>query len=79
MALKFFTSLPPEAHAALRQIETFGSSHDFKELAREITRTLLDSQYKIAHQKIMEHMKVDGLDKLETEDDIVVAAIALTR
>jgi hypothetical protein len=79
MALKFFTSLPPEAHTSLRQIEAFGSSDDLKELAREITRTMLHAEYKIVTQKIMEHMTVDGLDKLETEDDILQEAVSLTR
>jgi predicted transcriptional regulator len=78
MALKFFISLPPEARVALWQIEAFASTDDFEELTRELTRILLHTQYKMAHQRIMEQMKVDNLEQIETEEDILQAGIALT-
>lgn len=78
MALKFFVRLPKEAHDALRQIEALGSSADFEEVTREITRVLLHTQYEVAHRQIMDHMKVENLDQLESEDDILNAAIDLT-
>jgi len=40
---------------------------------------MLNTEYKIVTQKIMEHMTVDGLDKLETEDDLLEEAVSLTR
>ncbi len=79
IALKFFVCLTPEARAALWQIEALASPADFEEITREITRTLLHAQYKVAHRQIMAHMKVDNLDQMETEDDILEAAVALTR
>ena len=30
-------------------------------------------------EQVMNHLKVEGLDQLETEDDILAAAVALTR
>jgi hypothetical protein len=78
MALKFFAYLPAEARAALWQLEGMGSNADF-EVSREITRILLHVQYKVAHRQIMDHMQFENLDQLETEDDILEAAVALTR
>jgi len=79
MALKFFVGLPPEARSAWMQIEALASPDDFEEINREITRTLLHIQHKIVHQQIMDHMNVENLDQLETEDDILSAAVTLTR
>ena len=79
MALKFFVGLPSEARSALMQIEALGSAADVEEAMREVARTLIHAQYKVAHQQVMEQMKVENLDQLETEDDILSAAAALTR
>jgi hypothetical protein len=79
MALKFFACLPPEARTVLWQLEGMGTTADFEEISREITRILLHTQYKVAHRQIMDHMKFENLDQLETEDDILEAAVALTR
>lgn len=77
MALKFFTYLPPEARAALWQLEGMGSTTDFEEISREITRILLHVQYKVAHRQIMDSMQLENLDQLETEDDILEVAVNL--
>lgn len=79
MALKLFVELPQEARAALWQIEALGSRADFEEVMQEIARTLLHAQYKVAHRQVIEQMKVENLEQLETEDDILSAAIDLTR
>jgi hypothetical protein len=39
---------------------------------------LLDSQYQLAHQKVIEEIKIDSLDSLETEEDLINLAIKLT-
>jgi DNA polymerase III delta prime subunit len=79
MALKFFVGLPKEARDALRQIEALGSPEDLEEIKREIAHTLLHVQYKVARRQMMEHAKVENLNQLETEDDILSAAVNLTR
>ena len=79
MALKFYVELPAEARAAWQEIEAIGSAAEREETLREITRTLLHAKYKLAYQQVMNHLKVEGLDQLETEDDILAAAVALTR
>lgn len=77
-ALKLFVHLPKEAHDALRQIEVLGSPEDFDGIARAITRTLLHAQYELAHRQVMDGMQVQNIDRLETEDDILNAALSLT-
>ena len=79
LALKFLVGLPPEARAALWQLSALGNEADWEEIARSITRTLLNAQYKVAHRQVREQMKLDHLESLETEDDILSAAVALTR
>lgn len=79
MALKFFTCLSPEARAVLWQLEGMVSSADLEEISREIMPILLDIQYKVAHRQIMDHMEFENLDQLETEDDILEAAVTITR
>ncbi|MBD2296696.1 DUF4926 domain-containing protein [Anabaena sphaerica FACHB-251] len=41
-------------------------------------RTLVDAQYEITHRQIMEQMKVDNLDEMESDDNILAAALKLT-
>lgn len=79
MALKLFVGLPTEARAALWQIEALGNDADLEEVMRELTRTLLHAQYKVAHRQVIEQMKVEDLGQLETEDEIFSAAVTLTR
>lgn len=78
MALKLFVELPPEARAALWQIEALGSPTDFEAVMQEIARTLLNAQYRVAHRQVTEQMQVENLAQIETEDDILSAAVDLT-
>lgn len=79
MALKLFVGLPTEARAALWQIEALGNDTDLEEVMDNITRTILHAQYKIAHRQVIEQMKVENLEALETEDEILSTAVNLTR
>ncbi|ACK73735.1 conserved hypothetical protein (plasmid) [Gloeothece citriformis PCC 7424] len=78
MALKLFVSLPKEAREALWQVKTLGNEQDWESLIKEITRTLLNVQYKLATQQVVEQMKVEELGNLESEDEILQAAVNLT-
>ena len=78
MALKFFVGLPAPARTAWCQIEALGDQADLETVAQEITRTLIDAQYKIAQRQVVEQMTVENSEQLETEDDLLDAAIALT-
>lgn len=78
MALKLFVKLSPEARTALWQIEALGSAAEFEETMQEIARTLLNAHYKVAHRQVVEQMKVENLEQIETEDDILSTAVDLT-
>ena len=64
---------------AYRDALAFDSPTDSKETVGDIKRNLLHEQYSTAHRQLMNHMKLEDLEQLETEDDILVAAVALTR
>lgn len=78
LALKFLAYLPTEAYTALQNIEEIASSEDWQKLSYLIARTLVDAQYEITHRQIIEHIKVDNLDDMESDDDILAAALKIT-
>ncbi|MGK7934667.1 MAG: hypothetical protein AB4206_02490 [Xenococcaceae cyanobacterium] len=78
MALKLFVSLPKEAREALWQIETIANGQDWESLMNEVTRTILNVQYKLASQQVIEQMKVEKLENLDSEDEILQTAVNLT-
>ena len=78
LALKFLPKLPAEAYAALQHIEVIASPEDWQKITYQIARTLVNAQYEITHRQIMEKMKVDNLDEMESDDDILAAALKLT-
>lgn len=78
LALKFLSLLPTEAYTALQNIEEIASSEDWQKLSYLIARTLVDAQYEITHRQIIEHIKVDNLDDMESDDDILAAALKIT-
>lgn len=78
MALKLFSVLPDEARTAWRQIETLGSPAEVEHTIAELTRTLLDAQYAIAHKQVVQELNTDNLGALDTEDEILAAAVSLT-
>jgi len=78
LALKFLPKLPAEAYTALQHIEIIASPEDWQKITYQIAHTLVDAQYEITHRQIMEQMKVDNLDKIESDDDILATALKLT-
>ncbi|MGB7414832.1 MAG: hypothetical protein WA902_11550 [Thermosynechococcaceae cyanobacterium] len=78
MALKLFSVLPDEARTAWRKIETFGSPADLEQAIADITRILLNAQSAIATQQVAQEINTESLKALETEDDILASALALT-
>ena len=50
-----------------------------KKLDLEYKRSLVHDKRMLTHTLIMQHMKVENLEQLETEEDILAAAVALTR
>ncbi|BAZ85706.1 hypothetical protein [Dolichospermum compactum] len=76
--MKFLPKLPAEAYASLQHIEVIASPEDWQKITYQIARTLVNAQYEITHRQIMEKMKVDNLDEMESDDDILAAALKLT-
>ncbi|MEA5617662.1 hypothetical protein VB711_07405 [Cronbergia sp. UHCC 0137] len=78
LASNFLPKLPAEAYTALQHIEIIASPEDWQKITYQIARTLVNAQYEITHRQIMEQMKVDNLDEMESDDDILAAALKLT-
>jgi len=78
IALKFFVKLPMSARQAWYQIEALGDEADQERAIALITQLLIDERYSLLQNKVIEEMKIDLIGELETEDDIVNAAVKLT-
>jgi hypothetical protein len=76
--LQFSAHLPAEAYTALLHREVIASPQDWRRVTHEIARILVYAQYKVTHGQIMEQMKLDNLDEIESDDDILAAALKLT-
>jgi hypothetical protein len=77
-ALNLYLQLPPEAHTALRHVQALGSDEDVRRISRKMARLLLDAQFEVAERRVVASMTTEGLDGLESEDDIIAEANALT-
>ena len=75
-ALNLYLQLPPEAHAALRYLQALGTEEDLARVSRKMGRLLLDAQFEIAERRVVASMP--PADALESEDDIIAEANALT-
>ncbi|MGI0482058.1 hypothetical protein ACN4EE_14890 [Geminocystis sp. CENA526] len=78
-SIKLGSMLPPNAWSVLLQLSNTASKTQWQEIAQDITRVLLDHQYKLAEEKISQNIDRNWLNTLETEDDILLASIELTR
>lgn len=78
MALKFFAALPDEARAAWVQITSVNPGV-MDGIAQKITRILLQAQHDLAQQRVLAEMQTPDLRNRETEDDILAAAVDLTK
>lgn len=71
--------LPHEAWTALLQIKSMGTNEDWQALQQDLTRTLLHHRYRLIQQKMSTQVDRQWLDNLETEDEILSAAVALAK
>ena len=78
LALKFFVKLPVSAREAWYQIEAIGDETDRERAVTLITQALIKERYSLMRNKVVEEMAIDSIEGLETEDDILNAAIKLT-
>ena len=50
-----------------------------KTLIDNIVRMIVAARYRAAHQRVIAEMKIEHLEPLVTEDDILAAAVNLTK
>jgi predicted transcriptional regulator len=79
MALDLFVELPPAVREAWLKISTTGSEEQMKSLMDKITRSIIDAQYQIAHTQVVKTMQIEHLEPLATEDDLLTAAVSITK
>ena len=79
IALKFFVKLPVSAREAWYQIEAIGDEADKERAVALITQTLIERRYSLMQKKAVQEIAIDSIGELETEDDILDAAVDLTK
>jgi predicted transcriptional regulator len=79
MALELFVELPPQARAAWLKISTTGSDRELKTLIDKISRTIVDLQYETVREQAIAQMQLEHIEPLATEDDILAAAVRITK
>jgi predicted transcriptional regulator len=78
MALDLFVELPPSAREAWLKLSNTNSQQQMKVVMDKIARTIIDAQYQTAHAQLIAEMQIEHLEPLETEDDILTAAVNMT-
>jgi hypothetical protein len=78
MALDLFVGLPPSVREAWLKLSNTGSEQQMKALMDNIARTIVDTRYQIARDRVIAEMNIEHLEPLVTEDDILTAAVNLT-
>lgn len=78
-ALDLFVELLPSVRAAWLKISTMGSEQQIKTLMARMARTIVDTQYQIAHDRVVAEMQIEQLEPLTTEDDLLSTAVNLTK
>jgi predicted transcriptional regulator len=79
MALDLFVELPSSAREAWLKVSTTGSQEQMKALMTKIARTIIDTQYEMAHEQVMTEMQIEQLEPLTTEEDFLSAAVKITK
>lgn len=80
-ALAFYTRLPADAHQSLRTLEALGGAAAVDEAAYRAARAVVAVTFDVAERRLVEAIPeevIAGLGALETEDDILAAAVRLT-
>ncbi|MEA5512318.1 hypothetical protein VB715_21325 [Crocosphaera sp. UHCC 0190] len=78
ISLKLGSFMPDEALEQLQKLNKISSQEDWQEIADLFARSLLDYQYKVVTKKITQQFDSEWLETLETEEDLLNAAIELT-
>ncbi|HAC63996.1 MAG TPA: hypothetical protein DCF68_10770 [Cyanothece sp. UBA12306] len=79
ISLRLSSIIPNDAVEKLKKINTIGSQEDWQEIADLFARSLLDYQYKIVTKTITQQFDSQWLCTLESEEDLLNAAVELTK
>jgi hypothetical protein len=60
------------------EIEALGTPEELERIPPDFARTLLHTQYEMAHKQVVQEMATEHLGSLETEDDLLTTAVSLT-
>ena len=71
--------MPPSAREAWLKLSNTNSQQQMKVVMDKIAHTIIDAQYQTAHAQAISQMQIEHLEPLETEDDILSAAVNMTK
>ena len=72
-------NLPDEVWRSLSDLKAVATPEQWQEFQQDLLRLVLDHRYQLIQAKIAEKIDKNWLDTLETEDDILAAAVELTK
>jgi len=78
-ALRFYTKLPPEAHAAIRTIEAFATAEEEARIMRDVVRALAAAELEISKRRMAAQLRLEDEAQLDSDDAILAEAVRLTR
>ena len=78
-SLKLGAILPREVWEQIGKLQKLGSRKDWQEIVDLFARSLLEHQYKVTTQKLTKQFNSQWLDSLTTEEDLLNAAVELTK
>ena len=77
-ALAFYTRLPADAHQSLRTVEALGGEAALDAAVYRVARDLIVAAFDVTERRVAEAIPEEVVAGLETEDDILAAAVRLT-
>ncbi len=79
ISMKLSSIIPNDAVEKLKKLNNIGSQEDWQEIANLFARSLLDYQYKVVTKRITQQFDSQWLATLESEEDLLNAAVELTK
>ncbi len=76
-ALALYVRLPAEGHSSLRYVQAYGTADEFARMTREVARAMVDAEYEISYQKVVDSMPVKAGGP-RTEEELLAEAVRLT-
>lgn len=77
-AIAFYTRLPADAHQALRTVEALGGEAALNTAVHKVAREMIAAAFDVAERRLAEAIPEEVVAGLNTEDDILAAAVRLT-